>query len=316
MLTTLLEDAGTEETKAVRALSTRYLAFVSHALDARTGRFRNFFSYSRRWTEERGSEDSHGRALWALGTLVGRAREPDRQSHGGSLFQGALPAVIRFTSPRAWAYSLLGIDEYLRAFQGDRSVQAVRQDLAGRLLAMYESVAAPSWPWFEDRLTYCNARLSQALLVSGAGMEHEPMKAVGLRSLEWLVAVQTSDDGCFAPIGSNGFYVRGGPRASYDQQPVEACAMVSACREAHRLTGQAVWADHARRAFDWFLGHNVLKRPLHDAATGGCRDGLHADRVNENQGAEATLSYLLALLEMRAADRVELALAVPFEARA
>ncbi len=314
LLTILLEDAGTEETRAVRSLSTRYLAFVSHAFNARTGRFRNFLSYSRRWTEDCGSEDCHGRALWALGTLVGRAREPDRQSLGGSLLQSALPAVARFQSPRAWAYALLGIDEYLRAFQGDRTVQGVRQDLAGRLFEMYGRVAEPGWPWFEDRLTYCNARLAQALVASGSRMEHEEMTAVGLRSLEWLAALQTSEDGRFAPVGSNGFYVRGGPRARFDQQPVEAAAMVSACLEAFRVTGRPLWAEHARRAFDWFLGHNVLERPLHDPATGGCRDGLHPDRVNENQGAESTLSFLVALLEMRAADRVDLAHAAPREA--
>lgn len=313
LLTTLLEDEGTDQTRAVRALSTRYLAFVSHAFNVQTGRFRNFLSYSRRWIEECGSEDCHGRALWALGTLVGRAREPDRQSLGGSLFQSALPAVARFTSPRARAYALLGIDEYLRAFQGDRTVQAVRQDLAGRLFEMHRRVASPAWPWFEDRLTYCNARLSQALVASGARMEHEEMTAAGLRSLEWLVTLQTSDEGCIVPIGSNGFYVRGGERARFDQQPVEASTLVSACLEAHRVTGSAVWAEHARRAFDWFLGHNVLQRPLYDPATGGCRDGVHPDRLNENQGAESTLSFLLALLEMRAADRVDAAHVVPLQ---
>jgi hypothetical protein len=128
------------------------------------------------------------------------------------------------------------------------------------------------------------------------------MTAAGLRSLDWLVSVQRSADGYFAPIGSNGFYHRGEARAAFDQQPLDACAMVSACLEARRVTGAEQWMQHARRAFGWFLGHNHLHQSLYDASTGGCRDGLHADRVNENQGAESTLSFQLALLEMRGAE--------------
>jgi glycosyltransferase involved in cell wall biosynthesis len=303
LLLTIIEDAGAEDAKLVRALAARYLAFVSHAFNERHGRFRNMMSYSRRWLEECGSEDSHGRALWALGAVVGRSGEPGSQSLAGSLFQSALPAIERFTSPRAWAYTLLGIDEYLRAFQGDSSVQAMRKAVADRLFDLHRKASDLSWPWFEDRLTYCNARLSQALIVSGQRMDREEMASAGLRSLEWLASLQSADDGCFAPIGSNGFYVRGRAKAEFDQQPVEACAMVSACLDAQRATGHPRWAHRARRAFDWFLGHNVLKEPLYDPSTGGCRDGLHVDRANQNQGAESTLSFLMALLEMRAADR-------------
>jgi len=304
LLTALIEDAGTEDAKAVRTLATRYMAFVSHAFNQERRRFRNFMSYSRQWLEEYGSEDSHGRALWALGTVVGRSGDPGKQSLGGDLFHAALPAVATFTSPRAWAFALLGIDEYLRAFQGDSNVQSVRKTLALRLLEAFRRTQSPDWPWFEDRLTYSNARLSQALLVSAAWMEHEEMLAAGTRSLAWLATIQCSGDGYFAPIGSNGFYRRGGAKALYDQQPLEACGMVSACLEAGRLTGETRWTEHARRAFGWFFGQNHLQQSLYDAATGGCRDGLHADRVNENQGAESTLSFLLALGEMRLADRV------------
>jgi glycosyltransferase involved in cell wall biosynthesis len=299
----LVEDGGVEDGVAVRALAARYLAFVRHAFDPERARFRNFMSYSRTWLEPYGSEDSHGRALWALGTVVGRCNDSGSQRLSGDLFHAALPATVAFTSPRAWAFTLLGIDEYLRAFQGDINVQSTRQILATRLLDMYRREAVPEWPWFEDRLTYCNASLSQALIVSGVWMENQEMTAAGLKSLEWLTALQRSSDGWFAPIGSTGFYVRGGPKALFDQQPVEASTMISACLEAGRLTGDDRWGEHARRAFNWFLGQNVLRQSLYDASTGGCRDGLHEDRVNENQGAESTLSYLLALLEMRAVDR-------------
>jgi hypothetical protein len=235
---------------------------------------------------------------------VGRSNDPGRESLAGELFHAALPAVSSFTSPRAWASALLGIDEYLNAFEGDSTVQLVRTTLAERLLGLFRATSAPDWPWFEDRVTYGNARLSQALLVSGSRMGRQEMKGVGLESLEWLNSIQRSEAGEFAPIGSNGFHARAGRKAAFDQQPLEACAMVSACLAAQRTSGDAHWGEHARRAFRWFLGWNHLQQPLYDASTGGCRDGLHADRLNENQGAESTLSFLLALLEMRSADRI------------
>jgi hypothetical protein len=286
----------------VRALASRYLAFVNHAFNPDRGRFRNFMSYSRQWLEDCGSEDSHGRAVWALGTVVGRSGVPGKQSLGGELFHAALPSLAGFTSPRAWAFALLGIDEYLRAFQGESGVQAMGTVLAERLLNLFQRTSDSKWPWFEDRLTYSNARLPQALIVSGNWMEHEEMRAAGTRSLQWLAEIQCSEDGYFAPIGSNGFYRRDARKALFDQQPVEACAMVSACLEAGRLTGELPWVQHARRAFSWFLGQNHLQQSLYDPTTGGCRDGMHTDRMNENQGAESTLSFLLALADMRSAD--------------
>jgi hypothetical protein len=299
-----LEDAGaTDDVRILRSLASRYLAFVSAAFNPDNGRFRNFMTYARQWLEEFGSEDSHGRAVWALGAVVGRANEPGRQSLAGSLFHAALPIVDAFSSPRAWAFVLLGIDEYLRAFQGDTHVQAVRTALAERLLALYRRSSSPEWPWFEDRVTYCNARLPHALIVSGARTGDKAMLDAGLESLGWLASIQRSKDGSFSPIGSNGFYVRGGARASFDQQPVEASAMITACFEAGRVTGEARWDVQARRIFNWYLGQNDLQKPLYDPATGGCCDGLHVDRVNENMGAESTISFLLALADMRLADR-------------
>jgi glycosyltransferase involved in cell wall biosynthesis len=297
----MIEEAGSEDARTPRRLASRYLAFVNHAFNVPLGRFRNFMSFGRRFTEECGSEDSHGRALWALGAVVGRSRDPGRQSLAGQLFHAALPATAQFTSPRAWAYSLLGIAEYLAAFGGDRDVQAVRKLLVERLYRLLQRTRARDWPWFENGLAYCNPRLPQALIVSGAAADDREMVSAGTSSLFWLASLQRSDDGYFAPIGSNGFYPRGGEKAAFDQQPVEACAMVSAALSAHRLTGDAVWAKEARRAFTWFLGQNQLHASLYEARSGGCRDGLHADRPNENQGGESTVSFLMALLEMRAA---------------
>jgi hypothetical protein len=301
----LVEDARSEEPVAVRGLATRYLAFVGHAYNPARGRFRNFMSYARRFGEECGSEDCHGRAMWALGTVIARSHARGRQSFAIDLFRAALPAVAGFTSPRAWASTLLGLDEYLRAFDGDGAGTTMRAQLADRLLKLLAQTRRPDWPWFEESVTYDNARLPQALLVSGDRMGSEPMTAAALRSLEWLCSIQESATGTFAPIGTSGFYVRGGARAEFDQQPIEACAVVSACLEAERITRDGRWARRASTAFQWFLGHNHVQKALYDATTGGCRDGLHEALANENQGAESTLCFLLSLVEMRgASDRI------------
>ena len=303
LLTALVEDAGASDPKLVRTLGARYLAFVRHAFEPKTRRFRNVLSYTRDWNETVGSDDCHGRAIWALGAVIGRSTDPGRASLAGWLFHTSLPSVVELTSPRAWAYSLLGIAEYLHAFSGDSHVQAVQRNLAGRLLDLFHRSSSPGWPWFEDRLTYCNARLPQALLVTSEWYDDEEMESVGLRTLDWLIGLQTTDD-YFSPIGANGFYPRDGVRARFDQQPVEAGATVSACLDAWRITGDGRWLSRARRAFNWFLGHNELQRSLYDPATGACHDGLHADRINKNQGAESTLSFLLALFEMSSSDRL------------
>jgi len=300
MLATLLEAEGLDNPKRVRTLASRYLAFVSHAFNRPLGRFRNFMSHSRIWQEEQGSEDSHGRALWALGTVVGCSADPGRHSLAGELFHAALPAVDTFSSPRAWAFALLGIEQYLRAFDGDRNVQTAGRAIAARLLGLFRRTNHPDWPWYENQVTYCNARLPQALIATGSWTGDAAMTATGISSLEWLMTVQRTPDGYFAPIGTNGFFERGMTAAVFDQQPVDACATVSACMHAFRNTGDHRWAEHARRAFTWFLGQNQLQQALYNPLSGGCRDALHADRMNDNEGAESTLSFHLALMDMRA----------------
>ncbi|HEY2322324.1 MAG TPA: glycosyltransferase family 4 protein [Thermoanaerobaculia bacterium] len=299
ILMTLLEHAGLDDPKLVRRLSSRYLAFVSNAFNAPIGRFRNFMSHARAWREEQGSEDSHGRALWALGMVVGCSVDPGRHSLAGALFHAALPAVSAFSSPRAWAFALLGIEQYLHAFEGDRNVQASGRAIAERLLGLFKRIDHPEWPWFENSVTYCNARLPQALIATASWNGDAEMAAIGLRSLEWLTTIQRTPEGYFAPVGTNGFFERGSAAAVFDQQPVDACATVAACMHAFRTTGDQRWADQARRAFTWFLGQNQLHQALYDPLSGGCRDALHVDRLNENQGAESTLSFLLALMDMR-----------------
>ena len=303
LLMTLLEQREKDESGGVGALSTRYLAFVNHALNPNSGRFRNFLSYDRNWLEEQGSEDSHGRALWALGAVAGRSLNQGRRKLADQLFRNALQSVANFTSPRAWAYSLIGMDEALRGGFKHRETEAMRDLLAERLLRQFQGNSVTDWLWLEDRVTYANSRLPQALMVSGRRMQRDEMVQVGLKSLAWLASIQTSKEGWFSPVGSNGFLRRGETGARFDHQPIEACGMISACREAFQITGDENWLEEARRAFGWFLGRNALQQPLYDPITGGCCDGLHPDRVNENQGAESTLSFLQSLIEMGKIER-------------
>jgi glycosyltransferase involved in cell wall biosynthesis len=284
-----------------RKLSQRYLAFLWLAFNAETGRFRNFLGYDRKWLENIGSEDSHGRALWALGTVLGQSKDAGLRGAAGRLFEAAVPPALAFTSPRAWAFSVLGMQAYLERFPGDRAIQGVRNALANRLLDIYERSSTSIWHWFEKSLSYSNARLPQALILAGQRSNNRRMVEAGIEALQWLVTAQhRGDPEIFVPVGSSGFYREGEEKARFDQQPVEACATTSACLEAFRITHDEQWRTEAGRVFGWFLGKNDLQVPLYDPTTGGCRDGLHPDRVNENQGAESTLSFLMALLDMRA----------------
>jgi len=281
-----------------------YLAFLEHAFNPAKGRFKNFLRYDRRWNEPVGSEDCHGRTVWALGAVLGRSQDHGLRGAAGRLFEFSLPAVVEFNSPRAWAYTLLGIREYLNSYPGDRDAQKVQFTLSRRLLQMYESIRQPDWKWFESVLAYGNARLSQSMLLVGSACGDDRMISAGLESLDWLMEMQRCDaHGHFVPIGSQGFYRQHGEKARFDQQPLEAAGAVSACLQAYSVTGDSRWRKEAWSAFNWFLGNNDLQLPLYDSATGGCRDGLHPDRANENQGAESTLSFLMALLEMRSVQK-------------
>jgi hypothetical protein len=179
-------------------------------------------------------------------------------------------------------------------------VTQFRDALTAKLTQRYADAATDQWEWFEEVVSYSNARLPHAMILSGRCTNDAPVLELGLKTLRWLVKIQTSDAGSFRPIGSNGFFPRGKDRALFDQQPIEAQATVSACIEAYHATNDAFWLAETRRAFEWFLGRNDLGLALYDSTTGGCRDGLHVDRLSQNQGAESTLAFLLALAEMQA----------------
>ena len=215
-----------------------------------------------------------------------------------TLFNKALPAAEGFHSPRAIAFSLVGMHAYLEKFSGDSEVRRIRDVIAARLFAQFESNATDDWPWLESALNYANGQLPHALLLSGRRMQQPNMTEMGLRALRWLITIQT-EEGHFAPIGNDGWYERGGSKARFDQQPIEANSMVEACVEAFNATRDQAWQNDAVMCFNWFLGHNDLNLPLYDPQTGGCRDGLMADGINQNEGAESSLAWLLSLMTLQ-----------------
>jgi glycosyltransferase involved in cell wall biosynthesis len=299
VLALMLQKLG-HGTPQLSAHAATYAAFLNHAFNRERGRFRNFMSFDRHWLEEVGSEDCQGQALWALGLCVSQAGQGSFQALAAQLFEQALPVAAEFASPRAWAFTLIGIDEYLRRFGGDRRASQFRESLTAKLTQRYADAATEDWHWFEEVISYANAKLPHAMILSGRCLENATMLELGLKTLRWLVKIQTSSAGSFQPIGSNGFFPRGQRRALFDQQPIEAQATISACIEAYQATNDTFWVIEARRAFEWFLGRNDLGLALFDATTGGCRDGLHVDRLSQNQGAESTLAFLLSLAEMQA----------------
>lgn len=292
------------EQRLPEVLTTRLAAFVQHAWNPDKRRFRNFMSFDRRWLEDMGSEDSHGRTLWALGECARSDACASRRRWAAALFVEALPIVKEFSSPRAWAFALLGLDAYSAAVPEDLHVGRFRYLYADRLMSILSDVETEDWVWFEEGLSYDNARLCQALIVTGHATGTQTYIEAGLRTLRWILDLQTTASGMFRPVGSNTFGEKHTAPQAFDQQPLEATATISACLAAWSVDGNAEWTASASRAFAWFLGSNDLSQPLVDLETGSCRDGLHPDRANENRGGESVVSYLLSHLEMRQMARL------------
>jgi glycosyltransferase involved in cell wall biosynthesis len=299
--------------KAALDLADRYMAFLQHAINSDTGRFRNFMDFGRNWLEQVGSEDSHGRALWSLGVAVRYAPHDSLRAVAARLLTQAAEATLSFTSPRAWAFAILGLSEHLAFYNGDTQIRRTLRRLSDKLFGLFQENASEEWPWLEDIVTYDNAKLPHALLVAGEALERRELTKQGLKSLAWLVGLQLGGDGIVSLIGNDGWLQRSkkggdGTRARFDQQPVEAMALVEACVEAARISGDAVWTDHARGFLGWFTGSNELGVSLIDPDTGGCRDGLHTGGVNINQGAESTLAWVIAGLTLARATEDDTAL--------
>jgi glycosyltransferase involved in cell wall biosynthesis len=297
LFSSLLVNCG--EAELPESMTAHFAAFIQHAWNPDTRRFRNFMSYDRRWLEEQGSEDCHGRTLWSLAECARNDIDPSRRRWAGALFKTALPVVEKFSSPRAWAFALLGLDAYCTLAGGDVLANRLRGLLADRLMALFSVTETGDWVWYEDLLAYDNARLPQALIQTGLTTHTPAYVEVGLRSLRWLNSLQTTSSGYFRPIGTKSFGRHRQKPEAFDQQPVEASATISACLAAWRADDGAEWPLEAFRAFEWFLGENDLQTALIDPETGSCLDGLHPDRSNDNKGAESVLSYLLSLVEIR-----------------
>jgi hypothetical protein len=287
------------EQRLSEVLTARFAAFVQHAWNPDTRRFRNFMGFNRTWLEDSGSEDSHGRTLWALGECARRDASPSRRRWAAVLFAEALSTAETFRSPRAWAFTLLGLDSYCAVTPDDIHAQEIRRLLVDKLMAGLNAVDTPDWTWFEEGLAYDNARLPQALMLTGMATQTPAYVEAGLRSLRWLMTQQTTSVGHFRPIGTAGFGDLRKPPRAFDQQPVEATATIAACLTAWQADGDAEWKAIATNVFAWFLGSNDLSLTLVDLHTGSCRDGLHPDRANENRGGESVVSYLLGLAEIR-----------------
>ena len=278
-------------------LSSIYLSFLDDAFDPETGRFHNFMSYHRKWLDTVGSEDSHGRALWALGTMAGWGQNSGQVALAIKLFHDALPALENFSASRAIVFPILGIQAYLRRHDDDHQVRELVKSLGERLRIRFRQSATKDWQWHESMLTYDNARLPEALMACGRMSNDDDMVKTGIDVLEWLRDIQLDTSGGWvAPIGNQGWFRQSGSKAQTDQQPLEAAAMIGACIQAHECTQREEWVQLASTCFNWYLGKNDQQIPLYDHTSGGCRDGLTRDGVNENQGAESTLSYLASLL--------------------
>jgi glycosyltransferase involved in cell wall biosynthesis len=276
-----------------------YLAFLHSAFNTETQRFRNFMSFDRQWLEESGSEDSHARAIWALGEAVALAPNDGIRGYTTRLFNAALPAIAGFDAIRPSAFGLVGIHAYLRRFGGDTEVRRVRAELAHNLMGAFQACASDDWPWCEEMVTYDNGKLPHALLLAGKWLPDSGMVEMGLKALRWLFTIQTSEHGYMNPVGCNGWYPRGQSMALFDQQPLEMMSLVDAAAEAYRQTNDAYWVECATRCLEWFLGKNAVGVALYDFKTGGCRDGLTPQGANLNEGAESTLSWLLTAMTVQ-----------------
>ena len=284
--------------KTILPLLQQYQSFLYYAFNRETGRFRNFMSYERKWLEHSGSEDSHARALWALGAAIKYVPNNAVRNMAMLLFNDALPALDNFTSPRSWAFAVVGMHSYLCTYGGDANVRNLRTKLAEKLFALFKNNSGDGWLWCEDLATYANAKLPHAMILAGQWIPDPEMFAAGVSALEWLLQIQTAEEGHLSLIGNAGWLSRDGKRANFDQQPLEVMCLIDACVDLHSATGDNKWLAEAERCFGWFLGRNDIGIQVYDFETGGCCDGLEPNGVNANQGAESTLSWLISLIRM------------------
>jgi glycosyltransferase involved in cell wall biosynthesis len=283
----------------IDSLLTTYLTFIHHAHNKETGLFMNFMSYQRDWLEESGSEDSNGRTLFVLGYYVKNAVNHSHLALSKMLFDQTIKSMEKFTSLRSISYLIMGCIFYLQRFSGAREVKRICRKLLERLYDKYCSQRDKNWKWFENYLTYDNARLSQALMMGGIYFKNTNYLTSGLESIVWLFDVlYDKDRNSISLIGNDGWYNKGAEKARFDQQPIEIPALIDACYQAYLISEDMEWINKIGITFSWFLGNNDRQEPLYDFISGGCFDGLTSAITNQNQGAESTISWLTSLHRM------------------
>lgn len=282
--------------ESILPLLHRYLSFLSYAFDEKTGRFRNCMTYDRQWVDEGGNEEEcHGRALSALSYTIAYPPNDHMLIIANRMFNAALPVCRSFSSPRAMARAILGCHMYSKRFSGASDARKMCEILSNYLMTLYSENTSKDWMWCEDIVTYNNACIPEALIVAGDWLGNRELVNQGLKSLEWLLNIQTAKEGHLSLIGNKEWYKREGRKSAFDQQPIDAATLTTACYNTYIVTKDKKWLDGIRRSFHWFLGKNDHDEPLYDFTTGGCKDGLTPSGVNQNQGAESTLSWLISL---------------------
>jgi hypothetical protein len=281
-----------------RRLARCYLAFVLDALDP-TGACHNRMAADGQWSDEAGVGDWWGRALWGLGVAASSAPTPGMRARALSGFR--LAAQCHSPHVRSMAFAALGAEEVLRTRPDE--IAALRL-LAGALAAIGEPADDdPRWPWPQERLSYGNASIAEALIVAGDALCDEPTLDRGLALLEFLLRTETRDGHLsVTPVGGRG---RDDAGPGFDQQPIEVAALADACASAFRITGQSSWLAGVHLAWDWFLGDNDSATPMFDPRTGGGYDGLERHGRNLNQGAESTLAMLATAQQARRISELE-----------
>lgn len=287
------------EDRRSAALASTYAAFVQHGWNGDCGQFRNFMGFDRRWLEEAGSEDSNGRAIWALGLAATRAPWPSMREWAMNLFDESASIAEKLSAPRARAFAAFGALEILKVRPLHEPAATFVERSAEQLLNLHHQNARSDWDWFETSLAYDNARLPEALIRIGEAREDRAMVGLGHKTLGWLTEQQTGPRGSFRPVGCKSFNRPYAPPLAFDQQPLEATATIDAAAAAFRTTGDEKWRHTAQDAFAWFFGDNDAGVPLAEVAHGSCFDGLMATGINRNQGAESILSLHLAALTLQ-----------------
>ena len=288
-------------------LERTFAAFVQHAWNPDTRRFRNFMGYDRTWLEAIGSEDSNGRAYWALGETALLASDPQLRLWAAELAKQVGPAMGELQSLRARCFSILGARALLDVASDDQVALNILISSAENVMERLQTHGHKSWTWFEPTLSYDNARLPQALIAAGQLMGRPDWVSGGLDALAWLGDVQTAPHGHFRAIGSDTGSILYAPPTPFDQQPIEACATVDAALAAFHATGQSKWMMMAKAAHGWFYGENDLGLALSDGQ-GGCYDGLSPTGLNKNQGGESILALQMAnaaMMQARLADTLQ-----------